>query len=308
MSAPQYPYPAPPPMHEEKSPLKAALATGAIVASLVCNGFLLYQVHDLSTDTAKNRDTMQSEIDTLKDTNTAMTASQRKHLDELKEELDSRARQLNQEATQAASQAKREALTYADQQAQKLAADNQRTADSVNKVNSDLTNVRQTADTATARLNDVGNDVNGVKTDLAGTKTDLAQTKNDLKAVRGDLGSTNSLVATNGKEIDELRRRGERNITEFKIYKTKDFQKVGDIAIILHKTDAKKNKFTLDVKADDRITEKKDRNINEPLQFYVSKSLYELVVNTVGKDSSGKEMISGYLSTPKYGNARSGGN
>jgi hypothetical protein len=56
-----------------------------------------------------------------------------------------------------------------------------------------------------------------------------------------------------------------------------------------HKTDPKKNKFTLDVRADD-----KDRNVNEPLQFYVSRSLYELVVNSVGKDSSG------YLSTPKY--------
>jgi hypothetical protein len=43
--------------------------------------------------------------------------------------------------------------------------------------------------------------------------------------------------------------------------------------------------------------EKKDRNVNEPLQFYVSKSLYEVVVNTVGKDQ-----IAGYLSTPKYQN------
>jgi hypothetical protein len=303
MSAPQYAYPPPPPP-DDKSGLKTALATGAIVASLAFNGFLLYQVHDLATETAKNRDTMQSEIDTLKETSTAMTAAQRKHLDELKEDLDSKAKQLNQEATLAASQAKKEALTYADQQAQKLQAENQQTADSVTRVNSDLTTIKQTADTTTARLTDVGKDVNGVKTDLASTKTDLAQTKSDLKAVRGDLGGTNTLVATNGKEIEELRRRGERNITEFKIYKTKDFQKVGDISMILRKTDAKRNKFTLEVRADDRVTEKKDRNINEPLQFYVSKSLYELVVNTVGKDSSGKEMISGYLSTPKYGNAR----
>jgi hypothetical protein len=43
------------------------------------------------------------------------------------------------------------------------------------------------------------------------------------------------------------------------------------------------------------LTEKKDRNINEPLQFYVSNSLYEIVVNTVSKDN-----VVGYLSTPKY--------
>jgi hypothetical protein len=51
--------------------------------------------------------------------------------------------------------------------------------------------------------------------------------------------------------------------------------------------------------ADDKRTEKKDRNVNEPLQFYVSKSLYELVVNSVGKNT-----ISGYLSSPKFQTAR----
>jgi len=149
-----------------------------------------------------------------------------------------------------------------------------------------VADVRKSADTANARLADVNNDVTGVKTDLASTKTDLAQTKSDLKQVRGDLGSTSSLVATNGKEIDELIRRGERNIIKFNISKNnKGFQKVGDISLELKKVDLKKNKFTLDVNADDKLTEKKDRNINEPLQFYVSSSLYELVVNTVGKDS-----------------------
>lgn len=291
MSAPQYPYPVPPPSGSN-SHLKTALATGAIVASLAANAFLLWQVHDLTLDTAKGREIMQSEIDTLKENSTVMSATQRKHLDDLKEDLDTRSKQLNQ----AASQAKRDALSYADQKAQTLEAENQRTNDSVNKVSGDVADVRKSADTANARLADVNNDVTGVKTDLASTKTDLAQTKSDLKQVRGDLGSTSSLVATNGKEIDELIRRGERNIIKFNISKNnKGFQKVGDISLELKKVDLKKNKFTLDVNADDKLTEKKDRNINEPLQFYVSSSLYELVVNTVGKDS-----VSGYLSTPKY--------
>lgn len=291
MSAPQYPYPVPPPSGSN-SHLKTALATGAIVASLAANAFLLWQVHDLTLDTAKGREIMQSEIDTLKENSTVMSATQRKHLDDLKEDLDTRSRQLNQ----AASQAKRDALSYADQKAQTLEAENQRTNDSVNKVSGDVADVRKSADTANARLADVNNDVTGVKTDLASTKTDLAQTKSDLKQVRGDLGSTSSLVATNGKEIDELIRRGERNIIKFNISKNnKGFQKVGDISLELKKVDLKKNKFTLDVNADDKLTEKKDRNINEPLQLYVSSSLYELVVNTVGKDS-----VSGYLSTPKY--------
>ena len=52
---------------------------------------------------------------------------------------------------------------------------------------------------------------------------------------------------------------------------------------------------------DDKVTEKKDKNINEPVQFYTAKARqpYELVVNSVGKDQ-----IVGYLATPKEQSAR----
>lgn len=295
MSAPQYPYPAPPP-HDDKAKTMTAIAVGGVVASLAFSAFLLFQVHDLSVETAKNHDLMQNEIDTLKENTSVTTATQRKHVDDLREELDAKTRAANQ----AASNAKKEALSYADQQAAKLEAENRRTADSVNKVNTDLSGaisgVKQSADSANAKLADVGTDVNGVKSDLASTKNDLQQTKSDLKKVTGDLGITSDTVATNGKEIKELRRRGERTIVEFHLDKRnkKDYQKVGDISLLMKNTDPKKNNFTIDVKADDKITEKKN-NINVPLQFYVGKSLYELVINTVGKDT-----IAGYLSTPKY--------
>src|SRR5947209_10439319 len=98
MSAPQYPYPAPPPPTTSYN-RKTALAAGAIVAALAANGFLLWQVHDIRTDTGKTREIMQNEIDTLKENSTAMTATQRKHLEDLREELETRSRQLNQAAS-----------------------------------------------------------------------------------------------------------------------------------------------------------------------------------------------------------------
>ena len=57
----------------------------------------------------------------------------------------------------------------------------------------------------------------------------------------------------------------------------------------------------MEVLADDKKTEKKDKGINEPVQFYVSKARqpYELVVNQVAKDQ-----ITGYLATPKEQIAR----
>ena len=299
MSTPQFSYPgapAPAPYgNGGGSNLKTALAAGAIVASLALNGFLLYQVNEIKNDNVAQQAKVQKEIDTLVESGTQMTAVQRKALSDLKDDVDVRSRQLSQQA----SLAKKEALTYADQQAQKLEAEQrQATAavnESVNKVSGDVSDVRQRADAANAKVADVGADVSGVKTDLSAAKNDLQQARLDLRKVTGDLGLTSGLVATNGTEIAELRRRGERNIIEFHINKTKDFQKVGDISLQLKKSDPKSNKFTLELLADDKRSERKDRNVNEPVQFYVSKSLYELVVNTVGKDT-----VSGYLSTPKY--------
>lgn len=288
---PQYPpYAPPPPPPPSNSNLHLALAAGGIVASLAFCGFLLYQIHDLQTEMVRNRELIQNEIDTIKENSTEMTAAQRKHMEDLREELDNRSRQ----SIQAASQAKREALSYADEQAKKLEEEQQK---GQQQLSSSISDVSKKADTANARLSDVNSDVAGVKTDLASTKTDLATTKSNLQKVAGDLSGTSSLVATNGTEIAELKRRGERNIVEFTLKKQKNMQKVGDISLRLEKADLKHNKFTVVVLADDKTVEKKDRNINEPLQFYVSKSLYEVVVNTVGKDQ-----IAGYLSTPKYQN------
>jgi len=55
-------------------------------------------------------------------------------------------------------------------------------------------------------------------------------------------------------------------------------------------------KFSMNVVADDRTIEKKDRTVNEPMQFYTGRdrSLYEVVVMTADKNS-----VTGYMSTPK---------
>jgi len=285
MSTPQYNYPAPP---HGGSNIKTALAVGAIIASLGANGYLLYDVHNLREETLHTRTIIQGEIDTINENSSVMTSAQRKHMEELREDLDNRSRQLNQ----AASQAKREALTYADEKAKNLEQQQQKSAQ---MLSSSITDVKTAAETVNNRVTDVNKDVAGVKTELASTKTDLDATKMDLKKVSGDLGITSGFVATNGKEIEELRRRGERNIVEFALTKKDNLKRVGDISLKLQKADLKKNRFTVMVQADDKTTEKKDKTVNEPLQFYVSKSLYEVVVNSVGKDQ-----IAGYLSTPKY--------
>jgi len=166
--------------------------------------------------------------------------------------------------------------------AKQLASAQRQTAQQVSAVSSDLTNVKT--------------DVGGVKTDVAKTQTDLAGALSQLKTMRGDLTDTNSIIARNHDELVLLEHRGDRNYYEFTLQKGRK-KPVGTISIELRKADMKHNRFTLYIFADDKTYEKKDRNVNEPLQFYSGKtpSLYEVVVNQINS----KNEISGYLSTPK---------
>lgn len=284
-------YPQPP--QAPKSNLPMALAGGAIVAMLVGNIYLFLQIQDLKKDAARTNDAMQAEIEKLEENTTAVGATSRKHAEQLREQLDSATRQTLAAAQAAAQRAKMEALSSSEQSAKRLEQEQQQMSQ---KLSTDIGDVKQQATTANTKIDSVSTEVASTKTDVANTKSELDKTIAELKSVRGDLSGTNSLVATNGKELAALRRLGERNYTEFKLIKTKEPQRVGDISLLLKKTDPKKNKFTVEVHADDKTTEKKDRNVNEPVQFYVAKAAqpYEIVVNNVGKDT-----ISGYLSTPK---------
>jgi len=142
----------------------------------------------------------------------------------------------------------------------------------------------------------VKSDVGGVKTDVASTRTDLEATKAKLERAIGDLGIQSGLIAHTRDDLEALKHKGDRNYTEFTLSKQKHPTPVATVSLQLKKTDPKRSKFTLNVVADDRTVEKKDRTANEPIQFYSGRDhqLFELVVWTVEKDK-----ISGYLSTPK---------
>jgi DNA repair exonuclease SbcCD ATPase subunit len=141
----------------------------------------------------------------------------------------------------------------------------------------------------------VKTDVGSAKTDIQKTQTDLAATNQKLEKAIGDLGVQSGLVAHNSSELAELKRKGERNYYDFTLQKGARTP-VSTVSLQLKKVDAKKSRFTVNVIADDRTIEKKDRTVGEPLQFYTGRDhmLYEVVVFTAGKDS-----ITGYLSTPK---------
>jgi predicted nucleic acid-binding Zn-ribbon protein len=149
-----------------------------------------------------------------------------------------------------------------------------------------------------AKIGAVATDLGGAKKDIEATRSDLEATKGKLERATGDMGVMSGLIARNHDDLEELKRKGDRNYYEFTIQKAKNAQRVGPVQIALNKTDQKKSKYTMTVLADDKSIEKKDRTAGEPVQFYVKgtarQSPYEIVVFDVGKNQ-----ITGYLSTPK---------
>ncbi len=131
---------------------------------------------------------------------------------------------------------------------------------------------------------------------LGRVSSDLQNTGADVKRVAGEVSEVTGAVATNAKELAALKALGERSYFEFDLAKTQEPQKIGDLRIVLKKTDPKHSRYTVAVLTDDKMVEKKDRTINEPVQLYISDSVqpYEIVVNEVKKDK-----VSGYVVMPK---------
>jgi len=163
------------------------------------------------------------------------------------------------------------------------------------KLTSELSEVKQESD---QKILSVATEVGGAKKDIESTRTDLEATKGKLDRATGDMGVMSGLIAHNRDDLEELRRRGDRNYYEFTVQKSKTPQRVGPVQMALNKADQKKSRYTVTVFADDRSIEKRDKTAGEPVQFYMRGATrmapYEIVVFDVGKNQ-----IKGYLSTPK---------
>ena len=251
----------------------AAVALIAAIASLIWSFGLQSHLADA-----------ESKLTAANQQNTALSAK----IEDTNERLKAQGSALaqNMGLTQKQLEDKSDALVAAQRtasaQTARLAREQAATARQVGAVQTDVSSVKS--------------DVGGVKTDVASTQADLAATKTQLTRVMGDAGVMSGLIATNHDELEELKHKGDRNYYEFTLQKGAAAQNVGTIKLKLKKVDVKRSKFNLDVNSDDKTIEKKDKNLDEPIQFYSGKSpmLFELVVNNITRTS-----VTGYLSTPK---------
>ncbi|MBY0373158.1 MAG: hypothetical protein K2Q23_04140, partial [Bryobacteraceae bacterium] len=169
-------------------------------------------------------------------------------------------------------------------------------------ISQELSQVKAATSDHSTKLTDVRTDVGNIRADVSSTRTELEKTIAELRRTTGDLGVMSGLIATNSSELKALREMGDRNYFEFRLPKNSKPARVGDVMMVVKKVDPKRSRYTVELVADDKKIEKKDKTVNEPVQFYVASKArvpYEIVVNEVTKDT-----VIGYLSTPKVQVAR----
>ena len=86
-------------------------------------------------------------------------------------------------------------------------------------------------------------------------------------------------------------------MTQFQLAIAKDRTKVHSVHMRIKDIDHRKNRYTLEVMADDQVTVHKNRLLNQPVEFYVTgvAQPYEVVVTEIEPTE-----VVGYLATPKF--------
>src|SRR5499425_69971 len=258
------------------TPRWIAVLFGVLFVALAAMGFFGYTAQSrMSQDLAKTEDANKQLMQRLDQANASL-ADLKGHLEVTEEKLGLTTAELAKAKSRAESIRK-----------EQVAADQ--------KLSTQLVQAQKENE---EKLGVVTTDLGGAKKDIETTRNDLETTKGKLDRANGDMGVMSGLIARNHDDLEDLKRRGERNYYEFTIPKTKTAQRVGPVQISLNKVDQKKSKYTMTVYADDKSIEKRDKTAGEPVQFYVKGSSrmapYELVVFDVGKNE-----VNGYLATPK---------
>jgi chromosome segregation ATPase len=279
----------------EKSLIPDSVKTVLLIVLLLATVYLFYSASQTQQQMTAQFAQVTGDIKALQDSGQAMESKHTADVTGLKEEI---------AQTQANVGTTKEELQKAAQQIKAEGQKNKTELSQVIATKADSTVVQQQVDAAKAEANtkigQVTTEVGGVKTEVGTVKTDLTTTKRDLEATQRQLidvrDTLNAAVAKTAAELAALRRKGERDYFEFEITKKNLITKVQDIQLMVTSTDVKKGKYNVTIMVDDNRLEKKDRTLNEPVQFLVGQSRlrYEIVVNWVQKDRVG-----GYLSVPK---------
>ena len=155
------------------------------------------------------------------------------------------------------------------------------------------------------RLDRLQGELTQTQKELASTREELAsvreQSGKDKEELDGKINSTrddlNGSIARTHDEVVALQKRGEQNVYEFKLAKSKEMHRVGPLSISLRGANGKRKTYDLAMIVDDNALTKKNVNLYEPVWVTLGDrpQPVQLVVNHVEKNE-----IEGYISEPKY--------
>ncbi|MBM3775914.1 MAG: hypothetical protein FJW37_12245, partial [Acidobacteria bacterium] len=272
-----------------------AMLFGTLTFLLACNIYLFLRSERTKKELTQARGALVDELSSLRRSASLDAASSRNRLDMVQQELRAKEEALLKKqrqleaASRVAAVAASEAKLEAEKNVLRLARVAAEQENSERAIVTEISKIKEAGATTGSKLADVTSEVEA-------TRNELSATVSDLQRVSADVETLSGLVATNAQQLGALRDLGVRNYFEFHLKKTAQAVKVGDIRLLLKKTDLRRSRYTVDLFADDRRTEKKDRSVNEPVRFHVAgePQPYELVINEMRKDE-----IIGYLAAPK---------
>ncbi len=262
-------------MHKTPVWIGALVVLALLITCITSAWVYVLQSHVTAAESSLEQASVQNTVmkEQLDDTNLRLKAQgtalgQRVGLSE---------KQLQSKSDQLVAEEKRELALAAKIQQQRLAATDQR----VNSVQSNV--------------NAVQTDVNAMKTDVASTQAEQASIKKSIAKVASGQDELGDKIATNTKELNTLKHKGDRTYYQFAIERGARPINVGTIKVSTSMVDVKKNRFTLNIDSDDKRIEKRDKTLNEAITFYSGKDpqMFEIVINGISK-----KMIAGYLSVP----------
>ena len=292
---PNAPKPPVTPAAQEKGLIPETVKLALLLILLLAVAYLFYDNSRIKRSQQARLDKIAEQVQLIESAQKVGESSIVSQLSTLKEELEGTRETVGSttaELQKTASQIKAEGQRTKQELSKALA-----TKADASEVEAQVLAAKSEAET---KISQVNTEVGGVKTEVGVVRTDLENTRRDLEGTKRQLvdvrDTLSAAVAKNSTELNQLRLKGERDYVECEFTKKNQAIKVEDIRLSLTKTDQKKGKFNLKIFVDDNSLEKKDRYVNEPIQFLVGQNRvrYEVVINWVRKNEAG-----GYLSIPK---------
>ena len=264
------------------------IAGGIAVAALIgLNVHLMNKVGDIETSTQSERAAMTAEVSDLEASLSAQSGAHQREISALQKSVE-------KTKAAAANRARVEARRGADQLSKVIAQKEQEQQD---MFLTEIGAVRGETYTNRKGIQDIGTQVVGVQGELDQTRESLNETADLLASTQTDVDTVSGRVGTHEAAIERLKMQVQRDVTQFQLPVAKWRTKIESVHMRVKDINFKKNRYTLEVMADDKVVTHKDRLLNQPVEFYVMgvAQPYELVVTDIERNQ-----VTGYLATPKF--------